>query len=181
MYPTNNADFVNNVASGEGIPCPNCHIMNNPNNKFCITCGTQLINENATQNFVPAFSQIDETEVNEVLNSVKESEMFNENTGNDIFSDNSVADVFSENNATDVFSDINVADVFSESNATEAFSEIKPTEAFAEIKEPEVVPEIKVQKVEQPKVTYVEPESVFAQGLPSWSIEPPQVVVRRRR
>lgn len=25
-----------------------------------------------------------------------------------------------------------------------------------------------------------EPESVFAQGLPSWSIEPPQVLVRRR-
>lgn len=28
---------------------------------------------------------------------------------------------------------------------------------------------------------YVEPESVFAQGLPEWSIEPPQVMVRRRR
>lgn len=26
---------------------------------------------------------------------------------------------------------------------------------------------------------YVEPNNVFAQGLPSWSIEPPQVMVRR--
>lgn len=29
-------------------------------------------------------------------------------------------------------------------------------------------------------VKYVEPNNVFAQGLPDWSVEPPQVVVRRR-
>ena len=29
-------------------------------------------------------------------------------------------------------------------------------------------------------VKYVEPNNVFAQGLPDWSIEPPQVMVRRR-
>lgn len=28
-------------------------------------------------------------------------------------------------------------------------------------------------------VKYVEPSNVFAQGLPDWSIEPPQVMVRR--
>ena len=28
-------------------------------------------------------------------------------------------------------------------------------------------------------VKYVEPSNVFAQGLPNWSIEPPQVMVRR--
>ena len=28
---------------------------------------------------------------------------------------------------------------------------------------------------------YTEPESVFAEGLPSWDIEPPQVMVRRKR
>ena len=27
---------------------------------------------------------------------------------------------------------------------------------------------------------YVEPNNIFAQGLPNWSIEPPQVMVRRR-
>ena len=27
---------------------------------------------------------------------------------------------------------------------------------------------------------YVEPNNVFAEGLPAWSIEPPQVMVRRR-
>lgn len=30
-------------------------------------------------------------------------------------------------------------------------------------------------------VKYVEPASVFADGLPSWDIVPPQVMVRRRR
>lgn len=29
-------------------------------------------------------------------------------------------------------------------------------------------------------IKYKEPSAIFAQGLPSWSIEPPQVVVRRR-
>lgn len=28
-------------------------------------------------------------------------------------------------------------------------------------------------------VKYMEPNNVFAQGLPNWSIEPPQVMVRR--
>lgn len=27
---------------------------------------------------------------------------------------------------------------------------------------------------------YVEPNDVFAQGLPAWSVEPPQIMVRRR-
>ncbi|MDY4488145.1 MAG: zinc ribbon domain-containing protein [Candidatus Limivicinus sp.] len=29
--------------------------------------------------------------------------------------------------------------------------------------------------------TYEEPNSVFAEGLPEWSIEPPQVMVRRHK
>lgn len=33
--------------------------------------------------------------------------------------------------------------------------------------------------VTEKKSTYVEPRSVFAQGLPEWSLEPPQVIVRR--
>ena len=29
--------------------------------------------------------------------------------------------------------------------------------------------------------SYTEPDNVFAQGLPSWDIVPPQVMVRRRK
>ena len=42
-------------------------------------------------------------------------------------------------------------------------------------------PEVKAPEVVKPVNNYVEPESVFAQGLPEWSVEPPQVVVRRRK
>lgn len=33
---------------------------------------------------------------------------------------------------------------------------------------------------EEKKAVYVEPSSAFAEGLPEWSIVPPQVVVRRK-
>lgn len=44
--------------------------------------------------------------------------------------------------------------------------------AFAPATEP-------VEKEKAAPVKYVEPANVFAQGLPNWSIEPPQVMVRR--
>ena len=46
----------------------------------------------------------------------------------------------------------------------------------------ELVKEVKEPvKIFQTVVEDDEPESVFAQGLPEWSIEPPQVMVRRKR
>lgn len=40
----------------------------------------------------------------------------------------------------------------------------------------------RVETVTQTKsASYDESTSVFAQGLPEWSVEPPQVVVRRRK
>ena len=56
-----------------------------------------------------------------------------------------------------------------------AFAPIKEKEqAKEQVKEPvkEPVKQVQVSK-------YVEPNSVFAEGLPSWSLEPPQVLVRR--
>ena len=37
------------------------------------------------------------------------------------------------------------------------------------------------QQIKEEIREYVEPESVFAEGLPSWDIVPPQVMVRRRQ
>lgn len=48
--------------------------------------------------------------------------------------------------------------------------------AFAPAVETAVEPAEAVKTV---AVKYVEPQNVFAQGLPEWSIEPPQVMVRR--
>lgn len=98
MDAKSKANFINSVASGEGIPCPKCSAMNKPDSRFCIACGAELVKQEvSTQNSAPAFSQVKETKVEQICNK------------------------------------------------------------------------------------YVEPESVFAQGLPSWSIEPPQVMVRRHK
>lgn len=44
------------------------------------------------------------------------------------------------------------------------------TPAFEQVKEP---------KSPENASNYVEPKSVFAEGLPEWTLEPPQVMVRR--
>ena len=49
---------------------------------------------------------------------------------------------------------------------------------FQTVSDAKQVPET---KQEIPYGAYVEPKSVFAEGLPEWTIEPPQVVVRRKR
>lgn len=55
--------------------------------------------------------------------------------------------------------------------STVSNSETNNTPAFEQAKEP---------PAETKTIKYVEPNTVFAQGLPEWSIEPPQVMVRRR-
>lgn len=72
------------------------------------------------------------------------------------------------------------APIAKESNAASpAFSSIsnepvkeKGTGAFAAVSDPIDV---------NPEKETIEPTDTFAQGLPQWSLEPPQVVVRRRK
>lgn len=114
MDAKSKANFINSVAGGQGIPCPNCSTLNEADSKFCIACGTPLT-QKKPENAVP-------------------------------------------------------------------FATAEPGQ---EPVRPKPVPE-KPKQAEQPKsaeptVKYTEPESVFAEGLPSWDIEPPQVVVRRKR
>lgn len=62
------------------------------------------------------------------------------------------------------------------------FAPVKKAEEEKKVEEVKKVSEpLKPVKPVKPVVEYVEPESVFAQGLPEWSIEPPQVMVRRKR
>lgn len=108
MDAKSRANFINSVAGGQNIPCPKCNTLNEPNSKFCISCGTPL-EKKVESNPVP-FTPVKKVE------------------------------------------------------------EVKPKEEY---KEP--------VKVIKPVEVYEEPESVFAEGLPEWSIEPPQVMVRRKR
>ena len=54
-----------------------------------------------------------------------------------------------------------------------------------EEKKPSSAPEIRkspiFQAIQEPEPTVPEEESALAKGLPEWNIEPPQVVVRRKR
>lgn len=95
MDAKSRANFINSVASGANIPCPNCGTNNTADCKYCISCGSEITVPQVSANNTPAFEQA---------------------------------------------------------------------------KEPEA--SVKVTK-------YVEPNNVFAKGLPEWSLEPPHVMVRR--
>lgn len=40
MDAKSKANFINSVARGESVPCPNCGASNMPGTNFCISCGT---------------------------------------------------------------------------------------------------------------------------------------------
>ncbi len=98
MDAKSKANFINSVADGQSVVCPQCGAQNQAGSKFCITCGQPI----------------------------------------------------------------------------EAAKPADAAPAFAPAAEPEAA------AAPEKKVKYVEPDNVFAQGLPDWSIEPPQVLVRRR-
>ncbi|MBQ3055588.1 MAG: hypothetical protein IJC88_05735 [Oscillospiraceae bacterium] len=54
-----------------------------------------------------------------------------------------------------------------------------PKEDAPESEAPAFAP-LEESETPEPEKEYVEPNNIFAQGLPDWSIEPPQVLVRRR-
>ncbi len=42
MDAKSKAEFINSVAEGEAIPCPNCNSLNEPDSIFCSSCGSEL-------------------------------------------------------------------------------------------------------------------------------------------
>lgn len=45
MDAKSKAQFINSVAGGQGIPCPSCNTLNEPDSLFCVSCGTKLITD----------------------------------------------------------------------------------------------------------------------------------------
>lgn len=103
MDAKSKANFINSVAAGQTIPCPNCGTANEPDSKHCISCGAELSPPAAAS--APAFAQISE--------------------------------------------------------------------------EPQQQPRQEPQQKTEKPSRNTEPTPVFADGLPSWDIVPPQVMVRR--
>lgn len=95
MDAKSRANFINSVASGANVPCPECGTSNKTDSKFCISCGAEITASQTTTNSDPTFVPAKET--------------------------------------------------------------VAPAKASR----------------------YVEPNNVFAKGLPAWNIEPPQLMIRR--
>ena len=159
MDAKSKANFINSVAGGQGIPCPNCNTLNEADSKFCIACGTPLT-QKKPENVVPfaTAEPVQEPTSTPAAAPSQEKEP------------------------------VPAAEPSQQPFPTAEPSQQQPF-AAAEPSRPPVRPrpvQSRTKQAEQPKSAaptekYVEPESVFAEGLPSWDIEPPQVVVRRKR
>lgn len=42
MDAKSKANFINSVAGGQKVPCPNCNALNEADSLFCFSCGTKL-------------------------------------------------------------------------------------------------------------------------------------------
>ena len=159
MDAKSKANFINSVAGGQGIPCPNCNTLNEADSKFCIACGTPLT-QKKPENVVPfaTAEPVQEPTPTPAAAPSQEKEP------------------------------VPAAEPSQQPFPTAEPSQQQPF-AAAEPSRPPVRPrpvQSRTKQAEQPKSAaptekYVEPVSVFAEGLPSWDIEPPQVVVRRKR
>ncbi len=165
------ANIINTVASGEGRPCPNCNTMNDADSLFCFVCGTKL-EAIAPAAFEPvvtpepanAFEPVVTPEPANAFEPVVTPEPAN-----------AFEPVVTPEPAN-AFEPVNINETVNETENQEAAPAFTPVN---EVKAEE--PVVKAPEAVKPVSNYVEPESVFAQGLPEWSIEPPQVVVRRRK
>lgn len=115
MDAKSKADFINSVAAGSMILCPQCGATNKPNCKFCTSCGAKIA-VSAEKPMMP---------LPECMFEVKED---------------------------------------------------TPLLKVGLNSQSEVQSKIKKEKAPD----YVEPNNAFASGLPEWTVEPPQIVVRRR-
>lgn len=167
MDARSKANFINSVAGGQGIPCPNCNTLNEADSRFCIACGTPLSSKKP-ENAVP-FAAAEPVQEPTPAAELSQEPAF--------------AEAPSQEKEP-----VPAAEPSQQPFPTAEPSQQQPF-AAAEPSRPPVRPrpvQSRTKQAEQPKpaaptVKYVEPESVFAEGLPSWDIEPPQVVVRRKR
>lgn len=178
MDAKSKANFINSVAGGQGIPCPNCNTLNEADSRFCIACGTPL-SPKKPENAVPFAA----------AEPVQEPTPGAEPSQEPAFA---AAPAQEKDPVPTAEPSQQQPFPTAEPSQQQPFPTAEPSQqpfAAAEPSRPPVRPrpvQSRPKQAEQPKpaaptVKYVEPESVFAEGLPSWDIEPPQVVVRRKR
>lgn len=181
MDARSKANFINSVAGGQGIPCPNCNTLNEADSRFCIACGTPLSSKKP-ENAVP-FAAAEPVQEPTPTPAAASSQEPTPTPAAELSQEPAFAEAPSQEKEP-----VPAAEPSQQPFPTAEPSQQQPF-AAAEPSRPPVRPrpvQSRTKQAEQPKpaaptVKYVEPESVFAEGLPSWDIEPPQVVVRRKR
>ena len=160
MDARSKASFINAVADGKLLVCPNCQFGNPLDSRFCIKCGHQL-KENKPVDTTPAFAAVEET------SAVSQSPAFASVEETPAVSHASVEETPAVSQSP-AFASVEETPAVSQSPAFAAVEE-----KAAKTKAPAFASVPVVQEEEEPK-------SAFAQGLPEWSLEPPMMVVRRK-
>lgn len=155
MDAKSRAQFINTVGSGQGIVCPSCNSMNDPDASFCLICGTPL---KQTENFREDYQEQQTAPAGEYCPSCG---TFNE--AGSLFCEGCGARLVAESN--------------SEPYEERAFEPVNET-SFELVLEPEPMAfNFVVDEVEEDNTT---PVGVFAEGIPDWDLVPPMIAVRRR-
>lgn len=118
-------DFINAVANGSKIPCPECESENKPEARFCTICGTALVKP-------------------EVKGNKPDS-----------------------------------TTVAKEAPQSVAAKSVQPLIMPKKNSETPIIPKPKAEPREVIPSDFEE-QSAFANGLPPWTLEPPQILVKRR-
>lgn len=176
MDVNSSAEFINEVADGQKIPCPSCNTINEPNTRFCITCGTKLIQPVKAEEAVKEEAQEKVCFCPECGEKLNEGAMFCASCGTKLIQ-------YQEPEAANK----EAASAFEEAKQPEtqsAFEETKQSEgpvAFEETKQPEASKKVAFQMFAPPENVEDDEPSPFAEGLPDWDIVPPSIMVRRKR
>lgn len=73
MDAKSKAKFINSIAEGKAIPCPQCNTANKPDAEFCTACGAKLITT-SEKDETPAFASISENKQQTAVAEVKDNE-----------------------------------------------------------------------------------------------------------
>lgn len=199
MDAKDNASFINSAANEMPVTCVKCGASNKSGNKFCTSCGAALSIGQDSQADTPAFESVQE----EISVQTSASQSDSTQASASLFADfyewmdsklNPAPVPKSVPQPTSVVgtvpspqSEPQLGLNKGEAQIPGSTSELKSEQVEAETLKSELTPEEEtLPKAVQEKKTlketfrYVEPNTVFASGLPEWSIEPPQVMVRRR-
>lgn len=189
MDAKSKANFINSVAGGQGIPCPACNSLNKLDARFCFTCGTKLT--------VP--DQVSPDPVN--AEGVSCPACNERNEAGAVFcafcgtkfaaKEDTKQEQAAEPAEGEVQKGAETAEESRPAAASPAFTPVKRPKAAGQPVQAKtgesparpVSAPVKpaFQAVVQTVTDEPEEASTFAQGLPSWDIVPPQIMVRRKK